>query len=316
MSSEDVPVIETVGLTKYFGDKCAVDTVSLTVPRGSVTALLGRNGSGKSTLLRMLMGLLDPTRGSAKVLGHDIGRLPPDVRGRIGYIAEGHPLIDWMRVRELAACQKSFFPKTWSDRIFASVTDHFHLAANAKAGKLSRGERAGVALALALAAQPELLVLDDPALGLDPVARRSLLEAMILVTRDSGRTILFSSHLLNDVERVADRIAILDRSVLRANCSVETFMSRVKRVLLRFPGTAPPPPAIAGLLQARQDEDDELRLTIANFDDSRMDELRQLGAIEIEELPISLEDAVIGYLGDRGMQTSLLRQTASGEVVA
>src|SRR5687767_15798307 len=99
----DQPVIETAGLTRYFGRKCAVDSVSLAVPRGSVTALLGRNGSGKSTLLRMLMGLLDPTRGGGKVLGHDIGRVPPEVRGRIGYIAEGHPLIDWMRVKELAA---------------------------------------------------------------------------------------------------------------------------------------------------------------------------------------------------------------------
>src|SRR5688500_14988563 len=307
----DQPVIETAGLTRYFGRKCAVDSVALSVPRGSVTALLGRNGSGKSTLIRMLMGLLAPTRGTAKVLGHDCRKLPPDVRGRIGYIAEGHPLIDWMRVKELAAFQKSFFPATWSDRIFESVTSHFRLPANARAGKLSRGERAGVALALTLAAQPELLVLDDPALGLDPVARRNLLEAMILVTRDSGRTILFSSHLLNDVERVADRIAILDRSVLRASCSVETFMSRVKRVRLRFPAAAPAPlPDIPGLLQARQDDEDELRLTIANFDDARMDELRQLGAVEIEELPISLEDAVIGYLGDRGMQHSLLPQAS------
>src|SRR5215207_3997433 len=95
-------VIDTNGLTKYFGATCAVDTVSLSVPRGSVTALLGRNGSGKSTLLRMLMGMIDPTRGSAKVLGHDVRRVPPEVRGRIGYVAEGHPLIDWMRVAELA----------------------------------------------------------------------------------------------------------------------------------------------------------------------------------------------------------------------
>jgi ABC-2 type transport system ATP-binding protein len=308
MSDADF-VIATTGLTRYFGTKCAVDEVSLRIPRGSVTALLGRNGSGKSTLIRMLMGVLEPTRGAATVLGHDSQHLSPQVLGRIGYIAEGHPLFDWMRVRELGEFQKSFYPGTWDDRTFSAIVDHFHLSPTARAGKLSRGERAGVALALALAPQPELLVLDDPALGLDPVARRTLLEAMILVTRDRGRTILFSSHLLADVERVADRVAILDRSVLRASCSVDTFMSRVKRLLLRFPGPPPSLPPIPGLLQARRDDDNELRLTIANVDDARMEQLRAMGAVEIEELPISLEDAVIGYLGDRGMQTSLLRET-------
>ena len=305
---DDDAVIETSELTKHFGGTCAVDTVSLSIPRGSVTALLGRNGSGKSTLIRMLMGLEYPTRGRATVLGHDAADLPPEVRGRIGYVAEGHPLIGWMRVADLAEFQKSFYPRTWSDRIFDSIVGHFRIAARTRAGKLSRGERAGVALALAIAPQPELLVLDDPALGLDPVARRTLLEAMILMTRDSGRSILFSSHLLDDVERVADRITILDRSVLRACCSVDAFLSRVKRLAVRFAGAAPRLPEMRGLLQARNEEDDDLRLTIANYDDDlHGDALRKLGAIVIDELPITLEDAVIGYLGDRGMQTSLLR---------
>ena len=207
-------VIETHGLTRHFGRRCAVDQVSLRVPRGSVFALLGRNGSGKSTLTRMLMGLLAPTRGSAAVMGEDCRRLSPSVRGRIGYVAEGHPLIDWMRVRDLEAFQRGTYQQ-WDAKLFRTVIDHFDLDAKARAGHLSRGQRAGLSLALVLATRPELLVMDDPALGLDPVARRALLEAMILVTRDAGHTIFFSSHVLDDVERVADHIAILDRSVLR-----------------------------------------------------------------------------------------------------
>jgi ABC-2 type transport system ATP-binding protein len=254
--------IETSELTRYFGGKCAVDQVSLAVPRGSVFALLGRNGSGKSTITRMLMGLLPPTRGTASVLGEDCRKLSSAARGRIGYVAEGHPLIDWMRVRDLESFQKSFYPH-WDGRLFKAVIDQFNLPADAKAGNISRGQRAGLSLALVLATRPELLVMDDPAMGLDPVARRTLLEAMILVTRNAGHTIFFSSHVLDDVERVADHVAILDQSVLRVSCSVELFRSRVKRLLLSFSAAPPPLPKIPGLLEARR-QPTELRLTVAN----------------------------------------------------
>ena len=309
-SNNDNFVIQTNRLTRYFADKCAVDGVTFRVPRGSVTALLGRNGSGKSTLLRMLTGFLDPTRGSATILGHDVRAIPPGVRGRIGYIAENHPLIDWMRVGELERFQSAFYPKTWNHKLFQSVVDHFKLPPRSKARHLSRGERAGVSLALALAPEPELLVMDDPAMGLDPVARRTLLEAMILVTRDSGRTILFSSHLLADVERVADRIAILDRSVMRASCSTDSFLSRIKHYRLRFATPQPPPlPKIQGLLVARQ-QDNEWRLVVANPDIATEPTLRELAPIAIDELPLTLEDAVIGYLGEQTIQPTLLQEMA------
>jgi len=169
-------VIQVDHLTRYFGDKCAVDQVSFGVPRGSVFALLGRNGSGKTTLVRMLVGMLSPTRGGGTILGDDIRNIQPATRGRIGYIAEGHPLIDWMRVKDLESFQKSFYPD-WDGKLFKTIVDHFGLSSTARASTLSRGQRAGVSLALVLSARPELLVMDDPALGLDPVARRTLLES-------------------------------------------------------------------------------------------------------------------------------------------
>jgi ABC-2 type transport system ATP-binding protein len=300
-------VIQTRGLTRYFGRMCAVDQVTLGIPRGSVFALLGRNGSGKSTLTRMLLGLLEPTRGSATVLGEDSRHLSPATRGRIGYVAEGHPLIGWMRVRNLADFQRSFYPH-WDEKLFKTVIDQFSLNDRASAVSLSRGQRAGLSLALALATRPELLVMDDPSMGLDPVARRTLLEAMILVTRKAGHTIFFSSHVLDDVERVADHVAILDRSVLRVSASVEEFRRRVKRLVLNFAGPAPAAASIRGLVEARR-EGQALRLTVANPDADTDRAIAELGAISVEEQSISLEEAVIAYLGQRGQRESLLQQT-------
>jgi ABC-2 type transport system ATP-binding protein len=173
---------------------------------------------------------------------------------------------------------------------------------------LSRGERAGLCLGLTLAPEPELLVLDDPALGLDPVAHRSLIESMIYLTRRSDRTIFFSSHQLADVERVADYIAILDRSVLRACCSLETFRNSVQQVRLRFPGAPPPVPNIPGLLQAFRAEG-ELRLTCVHYGAATEQALRALAPAQMEMVPISLEDAFISYLGERGEKSFILSET-------
>src|SRR5262249_18438392 len=145
--------------------------------------------------------------------------------------------------------QRGFYSH-WNQEIFAAVIDYFSIDPRTKAGHLSHGQRAGLHLAMTLAIEPELLMLDDPATGLDPAARRSFLEAMIYFTRSRERTIFFSSHLLDDVERVADRVAILDYSVLRACCSVETFRERVRRLSVRFPGEPPTDlPTLPGLLR-------------------------------------------------------------------
>ena len=300
-------VIETTGLTAYFGSKKAVDGLTMTVPRGSVFAFLGRNGSGKTTTIRMLLGLMEPSRGSSRVLGYDSRRLPPEARARIGYMSESHSLYRWMTVRETGEYQSRFYPR-WNERIFQAIAGHFRLDPRAKAGRLSRGERAGLSLAITLAPEPELLILDDPALGLDPVARHALLESMIYVTRSADRTIFFTSHSLEDVERVADYIAILDRSVLRACCSTETFRSSIRQFVLYYSGTAAPPHEIRplrGLLHARRSTG-ELRLTIAAPDASTEEALEKLDAASIEEVPVSFNDAMIGYLGDRGSHSFLL----------
>jgi ABC-2 type transport system ATP-binding protein len=315
-------VIEARGLTRYFGAKCAVDGLSFRVPRGSVFAFIGRNGAGKTTTIRMLLGLIEPTRGASTILGHDSATLPSEARSRIGYMAEGHPVYGWMRVGDYGRFQKGFYSH-WNEKIFATVVDYFAINPRTKAGHLSHGQRAGLHLAMTLAIEPELLMLDDPATGLDPAARRSLLEAMIYFTRSRERTIFFSSHLLDDVERVADYVAVLDYSVLRAACSVETFRDRVRRLSVRFRGRPPRDlPIIPGLLQATRTED-ELQLTVVVGDqelagqrDAKGEKgrspvpiftlLKELGGEAIDDQPISLEDALIAYVGRHGKRSLLL----------
>ena len=301
-------VIEARGLTRYFGGRCAVDDVSFSVPRGSVFAFIGRNGAGKTTTIRMILGLLEPTRGSSNILGYDSASLPPAARARIGYMAEGHPVYGWMRVGQYADFQRSFYPR-WNQEIFASVIDYFAIDPHTKAGHLSHGQRAGLHLAMTLAIEPKVLMLDDPATGLDPAARRSLLEAMVYFTRDRERTIFFSSHLLDDVERVADRVAVLDYSVLRVCCSADTFRDHVRRLVVRFPAEPPRKlPKIPGLLQATRAEN-ELTLVVANFNGKTERDLELLGAEAVEEQPISLEDALIAHVGRQGDRSFFTAQT-------
>src|SRR5204863_6272106 len=143
-----------------------------------------------------------------------------------------------MRVKHAEAYQSRFYAK-WNRELFHSVLKFFRVDSSTRACQLSRGERAGLCLAMVLAPEPDLLILDDPAIGLDPVARRSLLETMVFATRKADRTIIFSSHLLADIERMADHVAILDYSVLRAECSLDTFRSCVQQFVLTFPDTPP-----------------------------------------------------------------------------
>ena len=238
-------------LTKFYGGKRVVNCLDLRVPRGCVYGFLGRNGAGKSTTIKMLLGLVHPDSGKAELLGEDSQSLRPETRARIAYLAENHPLYRWMSIGEAVRFFRPFYP-TWNQIEVEQILDHFELPMKKKIRHLSNGQRAQVALALAVAPDPELFILDDPTLGLDTVVRRDFLESLIQIIHRKGRTILFSSHILNDVERVADRIGILSDGVLRADCPLDTFKEAVKKIVLEFGRQPPAFPAMAGVVGSRQ----------------------------------------------------------------
>ena len=245
----DAIVIER--LTKYYGSRRVVDGVELRVPEGCLYGLMGRNGAGKSTLIKMLLGMVQPDAGRATLLGVDSRQLDPATRARIAYLAEGHPLYRWMSVGEAIRFTRGFYTH-WNERFLSEILDHFGISWRATFGRLSNGQRAQVSLALALAPDPELLILDDPTLAIDAVVRREFMESMIHLIQRTGRTIIFSSHFLGDVERVADRVGVMVDGVLRVDCPTDRFKASLRRVVLEFLSSVPEFPACRGLVSQRQ----------------------------------------------------------------
>ncbi len=288
--------IEFCGLTHYYGDHCAIHELNLRVPRGSIFALLGRNGAGKSTALRCLLGLQEPTRGTTRVLGHDSHAMPPSLRNRIGFVSENHGLVGWMRVRHLIRFQAASFASFDANACREQVA-RLGISEKHRVSKLSRGQRAQLALALVIAQQPEVVVLDDPALGLDAVIRREFLETMIELIQEEGRTLLFTSHLLGDVERVCDHVAILDQGVLRVDAPLDVVKQRVTRVRAQFSDTPPDVPDPPGLVHAREFRN-ELSFTMLDGNGALEDQLRELGAREVQREPLSLEEIFVDYTSE------------------
>lgn len=285
--------IVTRRLTKYYGQRAVVQSLDLRVPQGCVYGFLGRNGAGKSTTIKMLTGMVHPDSGQAFLLGEDVGRLAPATRARIAYLAEGHPLYRWMSVDEMARFARAFYP-TWNAALLEQILDHFRLPRRGKVRRLSNGQRAQLSLALAVAPDPELLILDDPTLGLDTVVRREFLESMIQVIQRAGRTILFSSHILGDVERVADRIGILVDGVLRVDCPTDTFKDSVRKVVLEFNRVMPDFPGCRGLVSNRE-EGVHLELVIVGFGEEQRQVCESLEPRAIDIVELNLEDAFIEY---------------------
>lgn len=288
-------VLETEALTKYYGSTLAVDHIDLKIPRGCICGFVGRNGAGKTTAIKLMLGLLNPTAGSSRLLGCDSSALTPAIRQRIGYVTEGHRLFRWMTIGGLEKFQRSFFPKQWDDKFFADMIEYLNLPKKKKIKHLSNGQRAQVSLALALAPNPELLIMDDPTLGLDAAIRRQFLEGMIELIMRQGRTVLFSSHILGDVERVSDRIVVIDKGVLRANCSLEQFQKAIKKVILSFADSVPDDVNIDGLLHCKRSEK-QLELTLIGTDDEKISEwAKSAGAENYHIVKMNLEDQFIEF---------------------
>ena len=207
------PVVDVTRLTRRFGARTALDGVSLSLSRGAVYGLVGANGAGKTTLIRHILGLLRAEQGTVRVFGLDPVTESVAVLSRIGYLSEENDLPVWMRVDELIRYSRAFYP-AWDDAYAEELRRAFALDPAATIRNLSKGQKARAGLLVALAYRPELLVLDEPSSGLDPVVRRDILSAIMRTIADEGRTVLFSSHLLEEVEQVADHVTMISNGAV------------------------------------------------------------------------------------------------------
>ncbi len=223
------PAIELTGLCKRYGRTLAVNNLSLTIPRGSTFGLIGPNGAGKSTTIKMLMGMVSITSGEARVLGIPINDDPIEVKQRVGYVPEIHHIYRWMRVSEVIGFCKSCY-RSWNDETCREMIDLFGLAPEQKVKHLSKGMQTKLALLLAVSHDPDLLLLDEPLSGLDPIAREDFLDGVLRTICDRGQTVLISSHMLDDVRRLADTVGIVNEGRLLLQGNIDALLTSTKRI--------------------------------------------------------------------------------------
>jgi ABC-2 type transport system ATP-binding protein len=226
--------IEMQGVYKSFRRTQVLTGLSLKVQRGKTFAFLGRNAIGKTTAIRMLLGLLNRDGGEIRVLGYDPEKEPLEVRSRVGYLAEDQQMYGWMRVDEILRFVAPFYG-TWDHDLALKYIREFELPLGTKIKHLSKGQNVRLGLILALAHRPEVVILDDPVLGLDPVMRKQFNRDLITHLQGEGRTVFYSSHLLYEVEPIADEVAILHEGRLLRQADTETLRRDVKQFVLDRP---------------------------------------------------------------------------------
>jgi ABC-2 type transport system ATP-binding protein len=289
------PVIELENVTKRYGQHAALDNVTLTVPPGVVFALLGENGAGKTTAIRLMLGLNEATAGRVRVLGLDSRREGFEIRRRVGYLPERPTLYDWMTAAEIGWFTAGFYPDGFEFE-FRRLVEGFRVPLDRKLSQMSKGMRGKVALSLAMAHQPELLILDEPTSGFDTMVRREFLESMVDVAA-AGRTVLLSSHQIGEVERVADIVAI----VHTGRVLLVERLEEIKRtthgltVTLEAPNTALPPLEAQIIHERHRGRQHEL--ITRGLEETALERLRFApGVTAIESRTPSLEEIFVAYM--------------------
>jgi len=284
-------VVRAANVSVHYGRRAAVDDVSLTVDEGSVYALLGRNGAGKSSLVRCMLGQLRPDSGSIALFDRDAWKDRVALMQRVGVVSEEADAPPDSRVRDLASFSSRLYAK-WNQSAFDKRLDRFDIDPKLRFGDLSKGQKKQVGLALALATQPELLILDDPTLGLDVVARKSLFEEVIADLADRGITILITTHDLASVESIADRVGILKDGRLVLDEAAEALKARFRRV--RVAGPAPVLAEAQLAVATARAWGSGTEAVITNYNETALDGLRA------ESAPMSLEEIFIAVTGEKG----------------
>ena len=255
-------IIETKSLTKRYRGKEVVQNIDIELRAGSICAFLGRNGAGKTTTIKMLAGLICPDFGSSTVLGRDSMELEPEHWQKIGYVSENQQLYEWMTGEELIAHTSAFYPG-WDREFEKELVDQLELPLDRKLSLCSRGEKVKFALLLAMAFRPQLLILDEPFAGLDPLARSEFLESVLEITTQNDWSVFFSTHDIDDVEKLADDILVIDEGRIQIRESLESLQGRFRRISLT--GEHVPVEVSEDVLQLKR-EGDHSRFIHSAFD--------------------------------------------------
>ncbi len=281
-------MIRTTGLRKSFGRSEVLRGVDLAVPRGAVVGLLGTNGAGKSTLIKCLLGLLKITAGSATVLGEDPWTLSAAAKARIGYVPQVVHLYPWMKVAQVIQYTAAFYPK-WDHVWCDELVDQWDLDRSASIRTLSTGQLQRLGLILGMGHRPDLYVLDEPAASLDPAGRRSLLRSLLEVSEDSEHSILFSTHITSDLERIASHVAIMGDGVIDYFGELDELKDSVKRIRVHSPTDLPADFSLPGSLRTEVIGQSAI-VAVAEIDNEFVDQVRKRfhATVEIEDL--NLED--------------------------
>ena len=299
-------VVEFKDVTRRYGRKTvALSGINFSLAQGTVCGLVGRNGAGKTTMLRMIPALLHPTAGTVRVFGLDPWQAQEQVKRQLGYLSENEVFPPRVRIRDVTDLCASVYPG-WDAGMAAELMGQFGLEPTRRLGRLSKGQKRQVGLLCAVCHKPRLLVLDEPAGGLDPVARREFLEVVIELLAAAGSTVLFSSHILSDVDRIADRLAILHEGRLLLDRPVDQLKENICRVELGEdlpPGTDAALAAHRDCLRAEQDNG-RVKATLLCGPDGAADLLRsalpQLPAARVmSTVVLSLEDIFIELTGGK-----------------
>mgnify|MGYP001074917616 CR=1 FL=1 len=288
-------IVEVKNLSRKFDTKIALDNVDFTITRGVVMGLVGENGAGKTTLIRHLMGLLKPQSGTVSVFGKNPVKDPEGALSHIGYLSENREMLDWMPLDELMSFTAAFYPD-WDWDYAHQLIETFRLDPAKRVCDYSRGQRAQAGLILAVAHHPDLLLLDEPSSGLDPIVRKDILGEIIHTVTNAGKTVLFSSHLLDEVERVADTITFLSEGKKLLTSPLTELLESWKMITLRGATSLTQFPAIPGIVTSDKRGNEWVITTQTSMD--TLSPLFQKYQFEVLAVnPMSLNDIFIAKVG-------------------
>lgn len=283
------PIVQMRGLCKKFSKVKALDQADLDIYPGGIIGLLGANGAGKSTLLRHIIGLYLPDSGQCITFGCEAAKLGPKELGRIGYVHQEGELLAWMKVRQLIRYVAAYYPN-WNSEIEEHYISEFEISTDARVGVLSPGERQKLAILLAIGFEPELLILDEPASALDPIARANFLNLLLEIIQDEKRAIIISSHILSDVEKIINRTVIMRKGRIICDSGFDELLEKYYRIHISAAGGKLPDSMPFTNIINSQQSDGQAILTIRGTPKETIERLAETLKCEIEIKPLSLEE--------------------------